>query len=140
MFAAITQKLDAKHFWFESMQNSNNLVYLFTMSTNALLFTMFALRELFLFFNVLYFNILCNFHCICSICLCLWFNRKEIFRKVIWNFLLLLQRTVCSKRWTFLDAFLITSTISMLLFSKTCKYKKFDGTNLCWIRHNITDI
>ena len=29
MFAAITQKLDAKHFWYESMHNSNNLVYLF---------------------------------------------------------------------------------------------------------------
>ena len=95
----------------------------FTMSTNALLFTMFALRELFLFFNVLYFNILCNFHCICSICLCLWFNRKEIFQKVIWNFMLLLQRTVCSKRWTFLNAFLITSTISMLLF-RVFKCKK----------------
>ena len=64
-----------------------------------LLFTMFALRELFLFLTF-FLNILCNISVASALPLqafCLWFNRKEIFQKVIWKFMLLMQRSMHQK-------------------------------------------
>ena len=57
--AVITHEVYAKSFLIQMYAEIYFIVPFFTMSTNALLFTMFALRELFVFFNVL-FNILCN--------------------------------------------------------------------------------
>ena len=52
--AVITHEVYAKCFLIQIYAEKYFTVPFFTMSTNALLFTMFALRELFVFFNVLF--------------------------------------------------------------------------------------